>query len=54
VWDKTGEVIEALKKRFTRELILVTLDLDKKIIMEIDVSDYGTEGVLLIKCTDGR
>ena len=43
-----------MKKRFTREPILVTSDLDKKIIIEIDVSDYGTEGVLLIECTNGR
>jgi len=32
----------------------MTSDLDKKIIIEIDVSDYGTEGVLLIECTNGR
>jgi len=32
----------------------VTSDLNKNIIIEIDVSDYGTEGVLLIECINGR
>ena len=45
---------ETLKKRFTTELILVALDLDKKMRMEVDVLDYVTRGVLLIECTDGR
>jgi len=36
------------------ELILVALDLDKKMRMEVNTSDYATEGVLLMKCADGR
>ena len=36
------------------ELILVALDLDKKMRMEVDTSDYATEGVLLMECVDGR
>jgi len=32
---------------------VATLDLDKKIRMEVDVSDYATEGVLLMECEDG-
>ena len=36
------------------ELILVALDLDKKMRMEVDRSDYATEGVLLMECADGR
>jgi len=29
-----------LKKKFTKELVLVTPDLDKKMRMEADISDY--------------
>ena len=29
-----------LKKRFTKELVLVASDLDKKIRIEVDASDY--------------
>ena len=36
------------------ELILVALDLDKKMRMEVDISDYATERVLLMECADGR
>ena len=43
-----------LKKRFTTEPILVALDLDKKMRMEIDVSDYVTGEVLLMECANGR
>jgi len=37
-----------------KELVLVVLDLNKKIRMEVDVSDYATEGVLLIEYEDGQ
>ena len=36
-----------LKKRFTKELVLATLDLDKKIRMEIDALDYAIGGYYL-------
>jgi len=41
-----------LKERFTKKLVLVVLDLDKKMRMEVDVSDYATEGVLSMECDD--
>jgi len=47
-------LFEILKKRFTTELILVALYLDKKIRMEVDVSDYTIGGVLLIECEDKK
>jgi len=34
--------------------VLAVLDLDKKIRMEVDASDYVTEGVLYIECEDGK
>ncbi len=43
-----------MKKRFTTELILVALYLDKKIRMEVDVPDYTIGGVLLIECEDKK
>jgi len=41
-----------LKKRFTEELVLAAPDLDKKMQMEIDASDYVTGGVLSMECED--
>ena len=39
-----------MKKRFTEELVLAAPDLDKKIQIEVDASDYATGGVLSIEC----
>jgi len=39
---------------FTKELVLTVLDLDKKIRMEVNASDYVTGGVLSMECKDGR
>ena len=55
-WDWTKRQEEAfreLKECFTKELVLAALDLDKKLRMEVDVSDYATEGVLSMECEDG-
>jgi len=43
-----------LKERFTKELVLEAPDLDKKIRIEVNTSDYATEGVLSIECEDGK
>ena len=51
---ETKKAFMWLKKRFTKELVLAVPDLDKKMRIEVDVSDYITEGVLLIKCEDNR
>ena len=42
-----------LKERFTKELVLAVSDLDKKMRMEVDVSDYAMEEVLSMECEDG-
>jgi len=47
-------LFEALKKRFTIKLILVALDLDKRIRMKVDASDYTTGRVLSMECADGK
>jgi len=43
-----------LKKKFIKELVLAAPDLDKKMRMEVDTSDYTTEGVLSIECENGK
>ena len=52
--ERQEKAFEKLKKRFTKELVLATLDLDKKIRMEVNASDYATRGVLSMECEDGK
>ena len=54
VGNKQEKLFKMLKKRFTTELILVALYLDKKMRTVIDTSDYVTGRVLLIEYADGR
>ena len=54
-WDWIGkqeEIFRKLNERFIRELVLVVLDLDKKMQIEVDVSDYVTKGVLSMEYRD--
>ena len=54
-WDWIGkqeEIFRKLNERFTRELVLAAPDLDKKIQMEVDASDYAMGEVLSIDCGD--
>jgi len=37
-----------------QELVLAALDLDKKMRIEVDASDYAMEGVLSMECEDGK
>jgi len=49
-WErKQEEVFKKLKVVFTIEPILAISDIDRKIRVEVDASDYATEEVLLIK-----
>jgi len=43
-----------LKKRFTTEPVLVTLNLDKEMRIEADVSNFAIGGVLSMKCEDEK
>ena len=55
-WDwteKQEKAFRELKERFTKELVLVAPDLDKKMRIEVDTSDYATGGVLSMECEDG-
>ena len=55
-WDwteKQKKVFRELKKRFIKEPVLTALDLDKKMRIEVDMSDYAIEGVSFMECEDG-
>ena len=41
-----------MKERFTKELILAALDLDKKMRIEVDVLDYAIGRVLSMEGED--
>ena len=51
--NKQKKAFEELKKRFTEEPVLAVPDIDKKMRMEVDVSDYAIEGVLSMECDNG-
>ena len=56
-WDWTErqkEAFKELKERFTKEPVLVVLDLDKIMRIEVDASNYAIGGVLSMKCEDRR
>jgi len=52
--EKQEKAFEELKKRFTQEPVLTIPDLDKKMRMEVDTSDYTTGGVLSMEGEDGK
>ena len=54
-WTKRQEkAFRKLKKRFTKELVLAAPNLDKKMRMKVDASDYAIKEILSIECKDGR
>ena len=46
------EVIQGIK--FTKELVLAVSDLDKKMGIKVDTSDYVTGEVLFMECKNRR
>ena len=56
-WDwteKQGKAFRELKEWFIKELVLVALDLDKKLRVEVDTSDYVMGGILLMEVENRR
>jgi len=56
-WEWTEKQEKAFKKlieKFIQKPVLAAPDLDKKIRMEVDVSDYAMGSVLLMECEDGK
>jgi len=52
--ERQEEAFRELKERFTKEPVLAALDLDKKMRMEVDASDYATGEVLSMEYEDGK
>ena len=52
--EKQEEVFKELKEQFTKELVLAAPDINKKIRMEVDISDYAMGGVLSMEREDGK
>ena len=52
--ERQQRVFEKLKERFMTELVLLTPELDKKIRVEANVSDFTTDGVFFMKCEDEK
>ena len=52
--EKQEEVFKELKEQFTKELVLAAPDINKKIRMEVDISDYAMGGVLSMEGEDGK
>ena len=50
--EREQKVFTELKERFTKELVLAAPDIDKRMRMEVDASDYTTGGVLSMECDD--
>ena len=54
-WEiRQKKLFKMLKKRFTIEIILVASDLDKRMRIKIDASDYVIGEVLFIECKDRK
>jgi len=51
--EKEEKAFKELKERFTKEPVLAAPDIDKKMRMEVDASDYAIGGVLSMECEDG-
>jgi len=52
--EKQEKAFKELKRKFTQEPVLAVSDLNKKMRMEVDASDYATGGVLLMEEEDGK
>ena len=52
--EKKKKAFNESKKRFTKKPVLVVPELDKKIRIKVDVSDYTMGDMLSMKCEDGK
>ena len=43
-----------MKKKSTKKLVLAVPNLDKKIRMEVDISDYAMGEILFIECENKK
>ena len=54
MWNWKERQQRELKERFMTEPVLITLDLDKKMRMKANVSNFAIKGVLSIKCENNK
>jgi len=52
--EEQEEAFGRLKRAFTTEPVLAIPDIDRKMRVEVDASNYATGGVLSTKCEDGK
>jgi len=52
--ERQEEAFRKLKERFTNEPVLIAPDLNKKMRIGVNISDYTIEGVLSMESEDGR
>jgi len=52
--ERQEEAFRELKEKFTKEPVLTVPNLDKKMRIEVDTSDYTMGGILSMECEDGR
>ena len=52
--ERQKKAFQELKERFTKKLVLTALDLDQKLRMEVNASDYAINGVLSMECENER
>ena len=52
--ERQEKVFKKLKKRFIKKLVLATLNLDKKIRIEVNTSNYAMKEMLFIECEDKK
>jgi len=51
--EREENAFKELKERFTKKPVLAAPDIDKKMRMEVDASDYAMGDVLSMECRDG-
>ena len=52
--EEQQKTFDELKQVFMTKLVLAAPDLDKEFRVEADVSNYATEGVLSMGCSDKK
>ena len=52
--ERQEKAFQGLKEKFTTELVLAAPDLNKKITIEVDISDYTVREVLFMKYENGK
>ena len=52
--ERQKKAFQELKERFTKKLVLTALNLDQKLRMEVNASDYAINGVLSMECENER